>query len=66
MEAVTTFYFTNFPAHVGTEALWKMFRKWGLVVDLFIPNKKNKDGKAFGFVKFKDVKYPQELERRLD
>lgn len=40
--------------------------KWGKVVDVFVPKKKNKEGKAFGFVRFKEVGYPLELERRLD
>lgn len=40
--------------------------KCGRVVDVFAPRKRNKEGKAFGFVTFKEVLYPQELERRLD
>lgn len=43
-----------------------MFMKWGRVVDVFIPNKKNKEGKSFGFVRFTEVAYPMELEKRLD
>lgn len=64
--SVVTYYFTNFSTSFGPEALWKMFLKWGKVVDVFIPMKRNKEGKAFGFVRFKEVAYPQELERRLD
>lgn len=33
---------------------------------MFIPNKRNKEGKVFGFVRFKEVAYPHELEKRLD
>lgn len=36
------------------------------MVDVFVSKKKNKEGKAFGFVRFKEVGYPLELERRLD
>lgn len=63
---VVSFYFTNFPPSYGIEALWGLFMKWGKVVDVFVPGKRNKEGKAFGFVRFKDVWYPNELERRLD
>lgn len=49
-----------------TVSLWHLFAKWGRVVDVFVPKKKNKEGKLFGFARFKDVWYPQELERRLD
>lgn len=63
---VVSYYFTNFPSNIDRETLWGLFNKWGTVVDIFVPKKKNKEGKAFGFVRFRDVQYPQELERRLD
>lgn len=63
---IVSFYFTNFPTSNDIEVLWGMFLKWGKVVDVYVPRKKNKDGKAFGFVRFKEVLYPYELERRLD
>lgn len=63
---VVSYYFTNFPLSLGIEALWGLFMKWGKVVDVFVPSKKNKEGKAFGFVRFKEVLFPNELERRLD
>lgn len=63
---VVTYYFNNFPNNIGIEALWKLFMKWGRVVEVFVRGKKNKEGRAFGFVRFKEVPYPQELERRLD
>lgn len=61
-----TFYFTNFPTGYGVKALWDVLSKWGKVVDVYIPRKKNKQGKIFGFARFKDILYPQELKRRLD
>lgn len=63
---VVSYYFTNFPGNYSVEALRRMFAEWGKVVDVFIPTKKNKEGKAFGFVRFKEVQYPFELEKRLD
>lgn len=63
---VVSFYFTNFPSSLGVEDLWRVFMGWGKVVDVFIPKKKNKEGKSFGFVRFKGVAYPLELEKRLD
>lgn len=63
---VVSYYFTNFPPSLDIEALCGLFMKWGKVVDVFVPRKRNKEGKAFGFVRFKDVLYPSELERRLD
>lgn len=42
-EAVVSYYFTNFPTSVGVKDLWKTFMEWGRVVDVFIPNKINKE-----------------------
>ncbi|KAK7274721.1 hypothetical protein RIF29_15818 [Crotalaria pallida] len=60
-----TFYFTNFPNEVGSGDLWRTFNRWGKVMDVFIPSKKNKAGKSFGFVRFKDIKNVAELEGKL-
>lgn len=49
----------------GVEPLWKMFTGWGKVVDVYLPKKRNKEGKLFGFVRFDQVLQVQELEVRL-
>ncbi|OIW17552.1 hypothetical protein TanjilG_00218 [Lupinus angustifolius] len=35
--------------------MWKFFSKWGTVGDVFIPHKRDKMGRKFGFVRFKRV-----------
>lgn len=64
-QTTTSFYFTNFPDDSKTTALWSMFARFGIVGEVFIPNKLDKGGKRFGFVKFKEVKDPAVLETRL-
>lgn len=54
-DSMVTFYFTNFPESWGVEPLWKMFTRWGKVVDVYLPKKRNKEGKLFGFVRFDQV-----------
>lgn len=63
--AMATFYFTNFPESLGVEPLWKMFTRWGYVVDVYVPNKRNREGKMFGFVQFDRVSEVKELEDQL-
>lgn len=46
--------------------MWGVFAKWGEVVDIFIPNKRNKDGRRFGFVRMARVEDPAGLARRID
>ncbi|MCI15232.1 RNA-binding protein 25-like, partial [Trifolium medium] len=64
-QITTSFYFTNFPEDIKPVDLWELFAKFGKVGDVYIPNKVDKWGKRFGFVKFKDVKDVEEMSRRL-
>ncbi|KAK2455003.1 zinc finger CCCH domain-containing protein [Trifolium repens] len=61
----TSFYFTNFPETVKVMELWSLFNKYGRVGEVYIPNKLDKKGHRFGFVKFKEVADAKELEGRL-
>ncbi|MCI40109.1 RNA-binding protein 25-like, partial [Trifolium medium] len=63
-EAIS-YYFTNFPDDILVVDLWKVFAKYGRVGEVYIPKKKDKWGRRFGFVKFKEVKNVEELSRRL-
>jgi hypothetical protein len=62
---VTSFYFTNFPDEVQLQDLKTRFSRIGEVVDIFIPSKRNKLGKFFGFVRFKDVTDARTIEEHM-
>ncbi|GKA07852.1 nucleotide-binding alpha-beta plait domain-containing protein [Tanacetum coccineum] len=50
---ISTFVFvTNFPEQFKAKDLWNTCKQYGYVVDAFIPNRRAKDGKRFGFVRF--------------
>lgn len=57
-DGIVSYYFTNFQPNLDREALWRLFTKWGKVADLFIPKKRNKEGKAFGFVRYQGGAVP--------
>jgi RNA recognition motif-containing protein len=61
----TSFFITNFPPDVTSEELWKLFLKFGRVVEVYIPKKLDKMGKRFGFVKFKEVREEEALGEKL-
>jgi hypothetical protein len=66
MDQITTsFYFTNFPDDLKALDLWETFAKYGHVGDVYIPNKVDKRGKRFGFVKFKNVTDIDDMSLRL-
>nr|GEY82666.1 nucleotide-binding alpha-beta plait domain-containing protein [Tanacetum cinerariifolium] len=51
----TSIYVTNFPETFSANDLFHSCKVYGHVVDLFIPLKRSKDGKRFGFVRFINV-----------
>ncbi|GJT38737.1 nucleotide-binding alpha-beta plait domain-containing protein [Tanacetum coccineum] len=60
-----SFFFTNFPESWDSSALWKMFNRYGNVVDVYLAFKRTKMGSKFGFVRFKNVGNVREFEKRL-
>jgi hypothetical protein len=52
--------------HRCAKDMWFVFQNWGKVKEVFIPNKRNKFGKKFGFVKFDKIANPKALEEKLD
>ena len=60
------FFFSNFPDKATKSNLLKLFVRFGKVEEVFIPNKLDKWGRRFGFVKFKEVSNEEELGVRLE
>ncbi|GKV33811.1 hypothetical protein SLEP1_g42265 [Rubroshorea leprosula] len=61
-----TFFFYNFSEELETKFLWNCFQMYGKVVDVYVPNKGDKRGKRFGFVRMAGVKNELQMERQLD
>ncbi|KAH1242353.1 hypothetical protein GmHk_07G019703 [Glycine max] len=53
---VTSFYFTRFPEDAIVEDLWYHFKQSGEMREVFIPWKRNRHGRRYGFVRFKGVR----------
>nr|GEU29995.1 nucleotide-binding alpha-beta plait domain-containing protein [Tanacetum cinerariifolium] len=64
-EKAFSFFFTNFLDSWDSEALWKMFSRYGSVVDVYIAFKRTKKGTRFGFVRFINIGDPVSFERKL-
>jgi len=54
-ERGTPFFFSNFPFDLKESDLWKIFRRWGRVSDVFISRRLNIKKQRFGFVRFLGV-----------
>nr|GEY46578.1 nucleotide-binding alpha-beta plait domain-containing protein [Tanacetum cinerariifolium] len=48
----TSVFVTNFPDQYGAKDLWNSCKVYGQVVDAYIPDRRSKAGKRFGFVRF--------------
>ncbi|GKV27589.1 hypothetical protein SLEP1_g36748 [Rubroshorea leprosula] len=62
----SNFFFYNFPEELEAKFLWNRFQKYGKVVDVYIPRKRDKRGKRYGFVRLTGVKNETQMERRLN
>nr|GEU40815.1 RNA-directed DNA polymerase, eukaryota, reverse transcriptase zinc-binding domain protein [Tanacetum cinerariifolium] len=51
----TSVYVLNFPESISAKELFHYCKTYGHVVDSFIPTKREKNGKRFGFVRFINV-----------
>nr|GEY69960.1 RNA-directed DNA polymerase, eukaryota [Tanacetum cinerariifolium] len=51
----TSIYVTNFPDTFSAKYLFQTCKQYGHVIDSFIPDKRSKQGKRFGFVRFINV-----------
>ncbi|PWA69647.1 hypothetical protein CTI12_AA294560 [Artemisia annua] len=61
----TSVYITNFPESVSAKELFHVCKQYGHVVDSFIPTKRSKNGKRFGFVRFINVFNEERLVNNL-
>jgi len=62
----TPFFFSNFPFDIKETDLWKNFRRWGRVSDVFISSRLNIKKQTFGFVRFQGVQDVRTLENQLN
>jgi len=62
----TTFFFSNFPDSHGKYDMYRIFRKWARVKEVFISRRLNRWGRRYDFVRFYPVPNEAKLEKKLD
>ena len=62
----TTFFFSRFPEDHSELDLWRIFQRFGRVVEVFIAKRRNRWGRRFGFVRFLVVSDKKKMETDLD
>lgn len=63
---ISSFYFTRFADDITERELWQHFKRWVDVREIFIPSRRNYNGRRYGFVWFKGVRDIRHLARQLD
>ncbi|GJR72608.1 nucleotide-binding alpha-beta plait domain-containing protein [Tanacetum coccineum] len=61
----TSIFVTNFSDSFNAKDLWRVCNQYGTVIDTFIPNRRSKSDKIFGFVRFIKVANVQWLVTNL-
>nr|GEW97683.1 RNA-directed DNA polymerase, eukaryota [Tanacetum cinerariifolium] len=61
----TSIFVTNFPESFSAKDLFNSCKQYGHIVDSFIPSKRSKSGKRFGFVRFINVFNKERLVNNL-
>ncbi|GKV24806.1 hypothetical protein SLEP1_g34372 [Rubroshorea leprosula] len=46
--------------------MWRAFSGYGRVIDIYVPNRKDRYGRRFRFARFQEVKNVSMLEKELD
>lgn len=47
-------FFTNLPEDVQNTEIWRTFKRFGLILDISIPKRKDRFGQIFGFIEAKN------------
>ncbi|GLT98876.1 hypothetical protein SLE2022_163510 [Rubroshorea leprosula] len=66
LEQATTFFFYDFPEDRSAKDLWFCFWSYGKVVDVYIPTRRDRRGRRFGFVRMSGAFDVKDMERRLN
>ena len=63
---LTSFFFFNFPENWSVANMWRAFKWFGDVGDVYIARKRLANGMRFGFVRYKNLYNVKEMERKLN
>ncbi|GLT52598.1 hypothetical protein SLA2020_259300 [Shorea laevis] len=66
LEQATTFFFYDFPEDRLAKDLWFSFWSYGKVADVYIPTRRDRRGRRFGFVRMLGLSDVKEMEERLN
>lgn len=61
-----SYYFSEFPENFGAIEMYRLFKKYGRVVGVVIPPKRNRSRRRFGFARFVGVTDPKLFGIKLD
>jgi hypothetical protein len=61
-----SFYFTNFPVQLSHFYLRKGFEVCGILEDIYVARKRNKQGQPYGFVRFSNIRDIAKLSKALN
>lgn len=59
----TTFFVSNLPGGCSASSIWRLFQRYGCLVDVYLAQKRDRMGLCFGFARFIKVQNVEKLEK---
>jgi hypothetical protein len=66
LKRYVSFYFINFPTQLSNFYLRIGFEVCGMLEDVYVAKKRNRNGEPYGFVKFSNVRDITKMKKTLD
>ncbi|CAK8566570.1 unnamed protein product [Lathyrus sativus] len=63
---IASFFFTEFPDDHEAREMFDIFKEYDLVLEVIIPSRRDKRGKIFGFVRFRNIEDSRMMAIKLD
>jgi hypothetical protein len=65
-DRTTTYFITNFPEDATVVEIWELLARYWKLGEVYIPAKRDKYSKRFGFARFVDVENSQKLLKKIE
>lgn len=65
-KSLSSFFFTEFLDSFDRKDMFKVFKEYELVMEVFIPSRRDRCGKRYGFVRFRKVVDKRIMAVKLD
>lgn len=63
---ISSFLFFGFPEEWGVPQLWRLFKNYGWIADVYLARRRLRNKERFGFVRYRGVSDEKDMEKRIN